>query len=189
MPWYFLLGCLWHNQKCRKETKLLTNLPERALFPLQWDRLLRGGGPWVFAMNFPFIESRNVYFFIVYIRFRSSYKLSVGNIRPLQPNTRVVYTSRFVTNCPPPPPLPVIRDSTLPDSWVGWCAEHLNLENHSFFSHQGRIQKEAAGTLCSYIGTIYFIENSFKIIRSFTEMGVAAVPSNDNMLLLIINHP
>ena len=53
-----------------------------------------GGVPALFTMNFPIIESRNEWvFFIVYTRFRRSYKLSVESIRPLQPNTRVVYAS------------------------------------------------------------------------------------------------
>ena len=63
--------------------------------PLQWDRLLGGGGGGaaLFTMNFPFTESRNEWFFIVYTRFRWIYKLSVESIRPLQPNTRVAYAT------------------------------------------------------------------------------------------------
>ena len=50
--------------------------------------------PWIFHS----LKAETCVFSIVYIRFRSSFKVSVENIRPLQPNTREVYASRFVTN-------------------------------------------------------------------------------------------
>ena len=78
-----------------KKDKMADRSPRRRclfLFPLQWwNRLLRGEVPSFLTMNFPFIESRNKCFFILYTRFWRSYKLSMEHIRLLQPNTRVVY--------------------------------------------------------------------------------------------------
>ena len=79
-----------------KKDKMADESPRRryvSYSPLQRDRFLRGGVPALFTMNFPFIESRNESRFIAYTRFRRSYKLSVESIRPLQPNTRVVYAT------------------------------------------------------------------------------------------------
>ena len=71
------------------------------LFPLQWDRhhfFLGGGGvrsPLFYHEFCIHWEPKRV-FFIVYTRYRRSYKLSVESIRPLQPNTRLVYASYFL---------------------------------------------------------------------------------------------
>ena len=82
---------------CRKKTKWQTHLQEGDACPIPLtvgSTSEEGGVPALFTMNFPFIESRNEWgFFIVYTRFRRSYKLSVESIRPLQPNTRVVYAT------------------------------------------------------------------------------------------------
>ena len=84
------------SRLCRKKTKWQTNLQEGVASPILHcsgtDFWGEGSLPF-FTMNFPFIESRNEWFFIVYTRFRRIYKLSVESIRPLQPNTREVYAT------------------------------------------------------------------------------------------------
>lgn len=94
-----MLVGLWPNKKrsrvCVKKRQNGGQISQKALrvlFPLQWwNRLLRGEVPSFLTMNFPFIESRNKCFLILYTRFWRSYKLSMEHIRLLQPNTRVVY--------------------------------------------------------------------------------------------------
>ena len=72
------------------------------LFPLQWGRhhffFLEGGGvrSLLFYHEFCIHWKPKRVFFIVYTRYRRSYKLSVESIRPLQPNTRLVYASCFL---------------------------------------------------------------------------------------------
>ena len=82
---------------CRNKTKWQTNLQEGDACPIPpysgidfWGR----GGPCPFYHEFSnHWKPKWVGFFIVYTRFRRSYKLSVESIRPLQPNTRVVYAT------------------------------------------------------------------------------------------------
>ena len=69
------------------------------LFPLQWSRHLvfgRCGRCLLLYHEFYIHWKPKRVFFIVYTRYRRSYKLSVESIRPLQPNTRVVYASCFL---------------------------------------------------------------------------------------------
>ena len=79
----------------RQTGRRISEKAMRVLSPLTVGSTSEEGGvPALFTMNFPIIESRNEWvFFIVYTRFRRSYKLSVESIRPLQPNTRVVYAT------------------------------------------------------------------------------------------------
>ena len=109
---HLLLGCLWPIEKwvasMSKKDKMADESPRGrcvSYFPCSvtdfWGERVLAFLPWIqrhppgdeVAMNFPFIESRNECFFIVCTQFWSSYKLSVENIRPLQPKKRVVWAS------------------------------------------------------------------------------------------------
>ena len=88
------------SRLCRKKTKWRGRILLEGVacpFPLAVGPTSEGRGSLRFYHEFsipPRRESRNECFFsIVYTLFRRSYKLSVQNVRPLQPNTRVVYAS------------------------------------------------------------------------------------------------
>ena len=78
----------------RQNGRRISKKAMRVLSPYSGIDFWGRGGPCPFYHEFSnHWKPKWVGFFIVYTRFRRSYKLSVESIRPLQPNTRVVYAT------------------------------------------------------------------------------------------------
>ena len=92
----------WVASMSKKKRQNGGQISKRALlvfFPLQWGRHLvtgRCGRSLLLYDEFYIHCKPKRVFFIVYTRYRRSYKLIVESIRPLQPNARVVYASCFL---------------------------------------------------------------------------------------------